>query len=88
MLTTRESTFTTRPTLGSNEIEELWEILKITELNFVSGGSIISKLKELFKTLVGNEDFSKVDDIISVPDMFSKVKKGSKKYREILLRKR
>ena len=36
---------------------------------------------------MANEDFSKIDDITSVPVMFSKVKKGSKKYREILIGK-
>ena len=46
---------------------------------------IIINLKKLFKNLIENEDFSKKEDLISVPDMFSKVKKGSQKYREILL---
>ena len=34
---------------------------------------------------MANEDFSKIDDITSVPVMFSKVKKGSQKYRDILI---
>ena len=85
MIPTRESIFTARPKLRSNE--ELWEIFNITALNFLSRGSIILKLKELFKNLIGNEDFSTINDILSVPDMFIKVKKGSKKYREILIEK-
>ena len=41
MITTPESTFTASPTLRSNE--ELCEILNISDLNFISRGSIILK---------------------------------------------
>ena len=34
---------------------------------------------------MANEDFSKIDDITSVPVMFSKVKTGSQKYTDILI---
>ena len=83
MIITSASTYTENPILKSSQ--ELWEILEITDLHFLRKAEILSQLKKLFKTLTENHDFSEKEDPESLPKLFENVKKGSQKYRELLL---
>jgi hypothetical protein len=83
MLMTPDSTYSDSPRLKSNP--EIWEVLGISNQHFLRKAEITSQLKKIFKALVENYDFSKKKDPASIPLMFSKVKKGSQTYRNILL---
>merc|ERR1711940_445930 len=83
MLTTPESTYTANPVLKSNQ--ELWDTLGISNLHFLRKANILHQLRKLFNNLIEGQDFSRKREPESLPIMFSKVKKGSQKYRELLL---
>jgi len=83
MLTTAESTYTANPVLKTNP--ELWDILGINNLHFLRKAEILHQLRKLFTNLIEGKDFSKKREPESLPILFSKVKKGSQKYRELLL---
>jgi hypothetical protein len=83
MITTSESTYTANPVLKSNM--ELWEILGINNLHFLRKAEILHQLRKLFNNLIEGKNFSKKREPESLPILFSKVKKGSQKYRELLL---
>ena len=82
-MTTPGSTYSNSPKLKSNP--EIWEVLGISTLHFLRKAEITRQLKILFSALIENQDFSKKKDPASLPLMFSKVKKGSQTYRNILL---
>jgi hypothetical protein len=83
MLTTPDSTYSNSPKLKSNP--EIWEVLGISALHFLRKAEITRQLKILVSALIENKDFSKKKDPASLPLMFSKVKKGSQTYRNILI---
>jgi hypothetical protein len=69
LLTTPDTTYSKSPKLKSNQ--KIWELLGISNQHF--------------KALVEKHDFSNKEDPASQPLMFSKVKRGSQTYRNILL---
>ena len=73
-----------KPTLKTNQ--ELYEILGITDLHFLRKAEILRNLKPLLSILIESTNFKADDEIESLPNMFKTVKKGSQKYKKILLK--
>ena len=73
-----------KPKLKSNE--DLYEILGISNQHFLRRAEIIRNLKPLIRILTEDKTFKKNDENDSLPKMFKSVKKGSQKYKMILLK--
>ena len=83
MLTTKDSLYTRNQTLRPGP--EIWEILQVDHLLFLRKYEILNQVKKLYQKLIENRTFKTTDDPVSLPEMFNKVKKGSQKYKTILL---
>jgi len=83
MLTTSDSLYTNNQTLRPGP--EIWEILQVDHLLFLRKYEILIQVKKLYQKLIENRTFKTTDDPVSLPEMFNKVKKGSQKYKTILL---
>ena len=66
--------------------QELYEILGIAQHHFLRKAEIVRNLKPLIRTLTDGNNFTKNDEEESLPSMFKSVKKGSQKYKKILLK--
>ena len=73
-----------KPKQKSNE--DLYEILGISQHHFLRRAEIIRNLKPLIRILTEEKTFTKKDENHSLPRMFKSVKKGSQKYKKILLK--
>ena len=57
---------------------------KVDNLLFLRKCDILIQLNKLYQKLIEHRTFRNIDEPASLPDMFSKVKKGSKNYKKIL----
>ena len=65
--------------------QELWNLLGIENMHFLRKAEILREIKKLYKNLTENKDFTVKTEPEGLPSFFKSVKKGSQKYKKILL---